>query len=60
MSETRTLASLEDEWHTLPPRVVDPERSRRERGAYRVMGDRVVIEVSGLATRGDILPKQRI
>ena len=56
----RTLAGLEDEGHALPSRVVDPQGAGGERGADRVVRDRVVIEVAGLAVRGNILAEEGV
>lgn len=60
VSLEHTFASFQDEWHTLPPRVVDPERRSGERRANRIMRNRLIVEVARLPVRGDILAQQRV
>lgn len=39
---------------------MNPERGSGERGADGVVGDRVVVEISGLAIRSDVLSQKRV
>ena len=43
------LAGLHDERNTVPPLVLDERHESAERGAARILGDRVVLLVRGLA-----------
>ena len=59
------LARAQQEGHAAPPVVVDGEHARREGGAARAGGHRVVVEVPSLAPpRGELaqedLPPRRL
>jgi len=51
----RTLSSLHDEGNTLPSVVVDVKDHGSKGGALGSLGDRVVVEVSGLITGSGVL-----
>ena len=53
-----TLSSLHDERNTLPSVIVDVKDHRGESGALGSLGNRVIIEVTGLVTGGSVLAKQ--
>lgn len=57
---TRTFASLENERHAFPSWIVDPESCRGKRRADRVVWDRVIVEITGLAVCSYVLTKQRV
>jgi hypothetical protein len=56
----RTLSSLEDEGNTLPPGRVDVDGSGGEGRADRVLGDGLVVEVTGLVARRDVLTEENV
>lgn len=54
------FTGFENEGHTLPTGVVNPECGSRKGGAHRVGGNGVVVEIARLAVGGDILTKKCI
>ena len=60
LGDTPTFSSLEDEGHTFPTGIVDPERRRSEGRTRGVRWHGVVIEVARFPVRGHILAEERV
>lgn len=58
--DKQTFPGFEDKWDAFPSWVVDPQRGRCECRTGRVGRNGFVIEIPGLAVRGDILAKKGI
>jgi hypothetical protein len=56
--KTLTFTGLHDEWDTLPSVVVDVKNHGSKSRALGTLGDRLVIEVSGLVTGSGVLTKE--